>query len=208
MSSPIIVVTGPAGAGKSTLMRRLMSHYDKFADVPHEVSGLPMMRILSHPSSPGEVSRQLIVLGNYDAERRVRHGMAEFNRNAEMFQVIMGMAIKESAFVPVICEGGFQVASRMRTSVGMKFCRMTEVFFIDPPTHECLTGLTNRGDNRDMNSWLAHRRRVECVVREMGKLGSVITNFTDRESAFKAIVSRVDAPNPDKSWTLTHSDRR
>src|SRR5690349_3575167 len=100
MRHSIVHVLGPAGSGKSHLVRRVMSGYTGLKVVDGGVGGLP----LGYKMTTADAS--LLVLGNYEEDvGRARHGMTQFNRFRKDFDRALAKAKAVSANMPVLYEG-------------------------------------------------------------------------------------------------------
>lgn len=197
----IYLITGPAGAGKSTLMRRLMSHFPTKTVHPGGVGSLPLAYTCQ--GEEGEIE----VLGSYEEIGRSRFGMAEFNRYAHDLENALKHALSMERFRPVFCEGGFQRVTRLDWPTGRAFAAKLTVVLLHPPEDVCqLSVIKRRGDSGiNLEAWYRHHRSVMAVAQKFETLGSQIEKFADREAAFNFVATAAGIVNtqpglPEQTW--------
>lgn len=112
----IVVLLGPHGSGKSTLVRRLMKPRE-WTKV-YSVGTLPFMY---H-------SHDLDVYGNYERTSRTRHGMGVFDRDHLAFDHVLKVATTSAT--PGLMEGGFTKTERLWHGYGPSFAVNAHVIFL------------------------------------------------------------------------------
>lgn len=112
-----VVVLGPYGAGKSTLVRRIMRTR-------------PCTKVYGSGILPMAYrAEDLVVYGNYERTSRSRHGMTIFERDPHAFDEIMRIAATEP--LPGLMEGGFTKTERLWYGYGPTFARTCRVIYLD-----------------------------------------------------------------------------
>lgn len=211
MPYPIVQVNGPAGAGKSTIARRLMSLYDMKKTIDGGVGALPMGYELTkrEENEYGDpvTEHKLFVLGNYSEMGRARWGMAQFNRHADDFEKALITAVGYSDIMPVFLEGGFQRVGRMKTLAGERYAQRATLVMLEPPREVCLAAAIERGSGAQSESgWDRHHRAVNKVAARMAESGVRVERFADREDAFVRVCNLLgvnlfgETSLPSSSW--------
>lgn len=178
----IVVLLGPLGSGKSTLVRRLMQLYKERTAVPGGVGHLP----LGYKLARGE--QRLTVVGNYETTSRTRHGMSQFDRYYKNFDDALRLAVLSQ---PAIMEGSFTKPDRLWAGWGPQLAASTTVVYL---------GIDGSRTPRRGNEWtpegiesydLAVRKSAEYLTTMGGKLELM----TDREEALARVRILVGAPD-------------
>lgn len=204
-----ILVSGPLGAGKSVLVRRVMSLYDRRKIVQGGVGGLPLAYTLSRvnrtPAGEGHYDEveygRLEILGNYELSFRNRHGLTQFCRYHADFLHVLRHARKIK--YPVLCEGGFLHPRRLDTDEGREFCNGATIVWMAPLRSEIEIdrAITKDGYERRLDA-----ARATC--QKMIEMGAEFTNIIDREEALRYVCQLID-PSLDvsKASAPTHDYR-
>lgn len=195
-----ILVAGPHGAGKTVLVRRVMSLYDRQTRISGGVGGLPraytMQRRVDIPRGEGHHdvtwSGELEILGNYDLDSRSRHGLTQFDR----YRTDLDHVLKHANATPwpVLCEGGLIPVRRLHTDWGKRFCSGCHIIYMSPD-YSRLDSIRNRGHLEDA----IHERHLGMVVRTieaMAPLGATVSMVKDRDKALRLVCSLIDESLP------------
>lgn len=120
-----ILILGPHGSGKSTLVRQVMSLYERRTAILGGVGALPLGYRCEHLGA-------LVVIGNYEETGRDQYGMHQFERYRSNFMSAITYATTASVMAPVLMEGGLTKPRRLETDEGKKFCDGLLVIWLAP----------------------------------------------------------------------------
>lgn len=196
---PRILVLGPHGAGKSTLVRQVMSLYERRLATPGGVGALPLgyeLRHMSDVQALGVVGGfattinvsgppALVVLGNYEETGRDRYGMHQFERYQSNFVAALQHALL--AKVPVLMEGGFTKPRRLATEDGKRFCAGLQIVWLSPDDSlRCARTSVTR------EQWRRSNDVATSAASQMIKSGAEVWTTKDRQQALSWVCSVVD----------------
>jgi len=191
-----ILISGPRGGGKSTIVRQVMSLYSRSEMLSGGVGGLPrgyrLLRINHIPEGEGWSREQecgrLLVLGNYSTRLRDRFGMGVFDRYREDFLAALDYANRQPS--PALCEGGFLHTKRIDTDQVREFCKELTIVWLTPSDAAKCDVRHRRVDYGDV-SRSNYERRAADVVNKLMKLGAEICEFTDREKTLRLVTEQI-----------------
>src|SRR5690606_31368657 len=163
-----VVILGPYGSGKSTLVRRLMKPrtWEKLYD---NASIFPS---LYH-------SPDLNVYGNYEVTSRTRHGMGIYDRDHLAFDNVLRIA--SNAATPGLMEGGFTKVERLWRGHGPSFAASAHVIYLrvaGEPKDRLGRKLTNDG-------MVGYEVKTIKAFNVLGELGAKREVVEDRQTALE-----------------------
>lgn len=176
-----ILVNGPAGGGKSTLVRRVMSVYHIVMITPGGVGGLPLAYLCERDD------HTLVVLGNYETHLRSHHGLSQFNRHPSAFDRCLSLA--NTVDHDVLCEGSFLHSSRLYTPNGLAFCANATLLWLEPSDARRLATLRDRPQLSDAG-YERHAHNAARTSTDMVRLGTKRIAITDRDEALQFVFSQ------------------
>lgn len=167
----IVLILGPYGSGKSTLVRRLMK--------PR--AWTKRFRTGHLPESYH--SKDLVVFGNYEDTSRTRHGMGHLDRDPLAHELAMRHAVEESRRLPVVMEGGFSRFERLKSAHGQRFANETTAILLDvvgEPKDRLGRKLTDNG----CVSFAVTQLKAATIIADLGGVREIIA---DREEALRRV---------------------
>lgn len=196
-----ILINGPAGGGKSVIVRQVMSLYDCVAAVPGGIGGLPRAYRCERMSISGIVLAKLEILGNYENTFRDHHGLAEFNRYRADFVAALDYAIKISH--PVLCEGGFLHPRRLDCDAAAKFCADCTILWLDPPEAR-ESAIFRRGRDLGDDSYRHHVDAAAATGAKMLAMGAKCEEISSRADCLRRVCELID-PTLDPTLAAAHA---
>jgi hypothetical protein len=164
-----VLILGPYGAGKSTLVRRLMKPREW--EVVYRSGPLPW----------SYHSKDLVVYGNYERTSRTRHGMSVFDRDPLAFDLTIRYATESK--LPGLMEGGFSKAERIWMGYGPMFAKTCRIVYLDvvgEPKDRLGRKLTEAGIED-------YEFRIMKATAALKKLGASLDMIEDRQQALERV---------------------
>lgn len=187
-----ILVSGPRSAGKTVLVRRVISLYDRVTPINGGIGALPGGYDLLRLTDAYGFQARARVLGNYAMDSRSRHGMAEFDRYRADFTSALRRANASS--LPILCEGGFMSPRRIDTDEGREFAEDLQIIYLSPDADVPWSGASDA--IASTTSWVSEKmiRTLERLIHH----GAAISQYESRDMALACVCHLLD---PDLDWT-------
>lgn len=192
-----ILISGPPGAGKSVIVRQVMSLYSRITTLPGGVGGLPLgytcEQIVQIPVGEGHHDEKIVgrleILGNYENTFRDHHGMHCTTRYRTDFLRALWYANKTSH--TSLCEGGFTHPRRMIGDIVEKFCAQCVVLWLDPP-EAYDSAISQRRRTLDVDGYTMRTSAAAVTVDRMTQLGAQCEEINDRVACLRRVCELID----------------